>query len=39
MLRAVAAGVSFFGETTGYQVRRKMGIKSEYRWVLDDDRP
>jgi hypothetical protein len=22
-----------------YQVRRKMGIKSEYRWVLDDDQP
>ena len=21
------------------QMRRKMGIKSEYRWVLDDDQP
>ncbi len=39
LLRAKAGHAGEIAKVLFYQVRRKMGIKSEYRWVLDDDQP
>jgi hypothetical protein len=38
LLWAKADHVGEISKVLFYQVRRKMGIKSEYRWILGDDR-